>query len=194
MTCYLKHFLQVFALLTPTGGVTLEPHLRCVVYRMPQERHWYQSYGPRREKTCLWGFVNNKGADQPAHSHSLISAFVIRFVESIICKLDTGEISIFWLVPAVEETGLKFALSKPRRQVLSQRGQYNVVQNHLQTSLIALASFSLRECREGVQTNPLNPLWIRHWFSSYEVNPFYLSKKWQYLQRSSTVHVIWVVL
>ena len=36
-------------------------------------------YGPRREKTCLWQFANNKGTDQPAHPHSLISAFVFRF-------------------------------------------------------------------------------------------------------------------
>ena len=54
-----------------------------------------QSHGPRREKTCLRGFANNTGADQPAHLRSLISAFVIHFVESIICKLSTGEISIF---------------------------------------------------------------------------------------------------
>ena len=53
------------------------------------------SYGPQRKKTCLRGFANNTGADQPAHPRSLISAFVIRFLESIICKLGTGEISIF---------------------------------------------------------------------------------------------------
>ena len=41
--------------------------------------------GPRREKTCLRGFVNNTGADQPAHPRSLISAFVIGFLKSIIC-------------------------------------------------------------------------------------------------------------
>ena len=51
--------------------------------------------GPRRKKTCLRGFAKNTGADQPAHPRSLISAFVIRFVESIKCKLATGEISIF---------------------------------------------------------------------------------------------------
>ena len=51
--------------------------------------------GPRREKTCLRGFANNTGADQPAHSRSLISAFVIRFYESTICRLATDEISIF---------------------------------------------------------------------------------------------------
>ena len=42
-------------------------------------------YGPRREKTCLRGFANNTGADQPGHPASLISAFVIHFLESIIC-------------------------------------------------------------------------------------------------------------
>ena len=35
-------------------------------------------FGPRGDKTCLWWFANNKGADQPAHARSLISAFVIR--------------------------------------------------------------------------------------------------------------------
>ena len=53
------------------------------------------SYGPQREKTFLQGFVNNTGADQPAHMRSLISAFVIRFVESIISKLASSNISIF---------------------------------------------------------------------------------------------------
>ena len=50
-----------------------------------------QSYGPRCEKTCLRGFGNNKGADQPAHTCSLISAFVIRLMESIISRLATNE-------------------------------------------------------------------------------------------------------
>ena len=53
-------------------------------------------YRPRREKTCLWGFGNNTGADQPAHTCRLISAFVIRFMECITCisKLATSEISM----------------------------------------------------------------------------------------------------
>ena len=39
--------------------------------------------------------ANNKGADQPAHMCSLISAFVIHILEIIQSKLDTKEISIF---------------------------------------------------------------------------------------------------
>ena len=40
-------------------------------------------------------FASNKDADQPAHPHRMIITFVIHFVESIISKLDTDEISIF---------------------------------------------------------------------------------------------------
>ena len=50
--------------------------------------------GPRREKTCLRGLVNNTVEDQPAHLHSLVSAFVIRFLKSIICKHATGEFQL----------------------------------------------------------------------------------------------------
>ena len=42
-------------------------------------------------KPVFGGFVNNTGADQPEHPRCLIRAFVIRFLESIICKLATGE-------------------------------------------------------------------------------------------------------
>ena len=43
-------------------------------------------YGPRHKKICLRGFLNNKGADQPAHLRRLISAFVIHLLESIIAE------------------------------------------------------------------------------------------------------------
>ena len=52
------------------------------------------SYESRHEKTCL-GFANNKCADQPAHPCRLISASVVRYMESIISKLATIKISIF---------------------------------------------------------------------------------------------------
>ena len=41
------------------------------------------------------GGCDNKGTDQPAHPHRLISTFVIRSLESITSKLAAGEISIF---------------------------------------------------------------------------------------------------
>ena len=54
-----------------------------------------EPYGPGREKTCLQRFANNQGADQPAHSRSLISAFVICLLKSIVSRLSTSEISNF---------------------------------------------------------------------------------------------------
>ena len=51
--------------------------------------------GPQREKTYLRGLAYNTGVDQPAHSRSLISAFVIRFLKSIISKFATSENSFF---------------------------------------------------------------------------------------------------
>ena len=38
---------------------------------------------PRPEKTCFLPYANNKGADQPAHPCSLISAFVALSPDSI---------------------------------------------------------------------------------------------------------------
>ena len=37
----------------------------------------------------IWAssFANNKGADQPAHPRSLISTFVVRCLDSMICIL-----------------------------------------------------------------------------------------------------------
>ena len=72
----------------------------------------HTSYGPQGEKTCLQWFANNTHTDQPAHPCSLISAFVICYMESIVCKLVTGEISIFWLVSVAEETVLILALTE----------------------------------------------------------------------------------
>ena len=69
--------------------------MNIVIYVMIQMSLYVVLYGPRREKTCLRGLANNKCADQPAHPRSLISAFVIRFLKSVICKLATGGISIF---------------------------------------------------------------------------------------------------
>ena len=40
-------------------------------------------YEPGHAKMCLMSYANNKGANQPAHPRSLISAFVVRYLDSI---------------------------------------------------------------------------------------------------------------
>ena len=51
-------------------------------------------WAPTRENLSS-GFANNTGTDQPAHTRSLISAFVILLLESIISRLATSKISMF---------------------------------------------------------------------------------------------------
>ena len=47
-------------------------------------------------------YANNKGADQPAHPSSLISAFVVRCLDSIIPILANSRI----MTSVAEQTGL----------------------------------------------------------------------------------------
>ena len=68
--------------------------------------------GHDTRKPAPWGFANNKGADRPGHQGRMISAFVIRLLESIISKLATGKISIFLLVSVATETNLRITLSE----------------------------------------------------------------------------------
>ena len=69
-------------------------------------------YGPRQEKTCFRGFANNKGSDQPAHPCSLISAFVIRLLDSIVSKLAASKISFLQVVSVAEQAGLGMTFSE----------------------------------------------------------------------------------
>ena len=50
-------------------------------------------YGPGHVKMCLILYANNKGADQPAHPRSLISTFVVRCLDSMICILAISKVS-----------------------------------------------------------------------------------------------------
>ena len=114
--------------------------------------------GPRREKTCLRGFTNNKGADQPAHLRRLISAFVIRFLESNISKLAPSKISIFYLVSVAEQTGLNLTLSEtPKTGFLTTRPKWELIFQPMCT-----LTFSMRELSLDIGTCA--------WYLSLQVN------------------------
>ena len=51
--------------------------------------------GPGHAKMCLMPYENNKGADQPAHPRSLISTFIVRCLDSMICILAISKVSRF---------------------------------------------------------------------------------------------------
>ena len=96
------------------------------------------------------GLANNKGADQPAHPRSLISAFVIRFLERIIFKFATSEISTFELVSVAEETDLKLALTEtPKTGFLATRPNLckPALQRECKTTIDGYCKFGkFREC------------------------------------------------
>ena len=57
-------------------------------------------------------YANNKGADQPAHRLSLISAFVVRCLDSIIPLVSISEISSLYLASVASQAGLCLTWSK----------------------------------------------------------------------------------
>ena len=74
---------------------------------------------PHHDKTCFCHmrttkaqislrlpYANNKGADQPAHPRSLISAFVVRCLDSIIHLVSISEISSIYLASLAAQAGL----------------------------------------------------------------------------------------
>ena len=57
-------------------------------------------------------YANNNGEDQPEHPRSLISAIVVRCLDSAIPLLATAEISRLWLVSVAEQAGLSLTWSQ----------------------------------------------------------------------------------
>ena len=51
-------------------------------------------------------YANNKDTDQPAHPRSLISAFIVHCIDSIISLVSISEISSLYLVSVTAQTGL----------------------------------------------------------------------------------------
>ena len=71
------------------------------------------------EQMCLMPYANNKGADQPAHPRSLISAFVIRCQDRTIPLVSISKISRFYLVSVAEQISLCLAWSETPEDTFS---------------------------------------------------------------------------
>ena len=57
-------------------------------------------------------YANNKGADQPVHPCSLISAFAVHCPNSIIPPVSISEISSLYLASVAEQAGLSLTGSE----------------------------------------------------------------------------------
>ena len=65
------------------------------IYKLLLNVHGWPTFGQGHAKMCLMPYANNKGADQPAHPRSLISTFVVRCLDSMICILALAKVSRF---------------------------------------------------------------------------------------------------
>ena len=67
----------------------------------------------------LISYANNKGADQPAHPRSLISAFVVRCLDSVMSLVSVIKISNLMLASAAEQAGLSLTWSDTPKYTFS---------------------------------------------------------------------------
>ena len=75
-------------------------------------------------KTCLMLYANNKGTDQPAHPRSLISAFVVRCLDSVMSLVSVTKISSLILASVAEQANLSLTWSETPEDTFS----YDVAQ------------------------------------------------------------------
>ena len=64
-------------------------------------------------------FANNKGADQPAHPRSLISAFVVRCLDTVMSLVSLTKISSLLLAFVAEQAGLSLTWSETPEDTFS---------------------------------------------------------------------------
>ena len=64
-------------------------------------------------------YANNKGAYQPAHPRSLISAFIIHCLDSIIPLVSIPEISSIYITSVAVQAGLSLPWSQTPEERLS---------------------------------------------------------------------------
>ena len=76
-------------------------------------------YDPCHEKMCLMSYAKNKGADQPAHPRSLISAFVVRCLDSVMFLVSVIKISSLMLASVAEQASLSLTWSETPEETFS---------------------------------------------------------------------------
>ena len=97
---YIRHFLH--------WPITLKFQMNMQNKKfLPWEYVWASSW-----ENLFMPYANNKSADQPAHPHSLISAFVIHCLDSIISLVSIFAISLLSLASVAEQAVLSLTCSE----------------------------------------------------------------------------------
>ena len=93
--------------------------------------------------------ANNKGADQPAHPRSLISAFVVRCLDSVMSLVSVTKLSSLVLASVAEQAGLSLTWSETPEDTFSHDEAQIYFPN------ILLPTPSLRKGRRLTLASPL---------------------------------------
>ena len=64
-------------------------------------------------------YANNKGADQPAHPRSLISAFVVRCLDTVMSLVSVTKLSSLLLASVAEQAILSLTWSETPEDTFS---------------------------------------------------------------------------
>ena len=64
-------------------------------------------------------YANNKGADQPAHPRNLISAFVVRCLDSVMSLVSVTKTSSIMLVSVAEQASMSLTWSETSENTFS---------------------------------------------------------------------------
>ena len=83
-------------------------------------------------RKCVMSYANNKGANQPAHPRSLISAFVVRCLDSMMSLVYVTKISSLMLASVAAEAGLCLACSETPEDAFS----HDVAHMYVLTTII----------------------------------------------------------
>ena len=84
--------------------------------------------------------ANNKGADQPAHPRSLISAFFFRCLDSVMSLVSVTKISSLMLASVAEQASLSLTWKLPKTRFLMTRLIY--IQTVLDSFICLFLHFS----------------------------------------------------
>ena len=71
---------------------------------------------------CLMSYANNKGADQPVHLRSLISAFVVRCLDSVMSLVSVTKIASLMLASVAAQASLCLTWSETPEDTFSHDG------------------------------------------------------------------------
>ena len=100
------------ALVLRYGDCRFLPNANCgkKIFKLGAKRVGQSVSGTKTFFFGLMPYGNNKGADQPAHLHSLISAFVVCSLDRLIPLVSISEISGLYLASVAEQAGLSLNL------------------------------------------------------------------------------------